>query len=134
MKSSHNLLHDWKEARLERSYISQVGFLGSSIRTSFLRAWVVTVVKVIFVFALVNVHMDVTSKIEENVALLDRYVHNDFSILEQPLIIARSKSKSPPVIVSANLQPRGPSETQSTAAVAGDSTATPSAPSGQALQ
>ena len=134
MKSSHNLLHDWKEARLEKSYISQVGFLGSSIRTSFLRAWVVTAVKVLFVFALVNMHIDVTAKIEENVALLDRYVHNDFAIPEQPLIIARSKPKPAPVIVSLSLEPRGPSQTQSTAAVAGDSTATPSAPSGQAPQ
>lgn len=128
MKSSHNLLHDWKEARLERSYLSQVGFLGSSIRTSFLRAWLVTAVKVLFVFTFLNFHVDVAAKLEENVALLDRYVHNDFSIPEQSILVApgKTKSKKAPVVVTLNLQPRGPSESPSTAEVAGDSTAIPS--------
>ncbi len=117
MKSGQkNILHDWKAARMERSYLSQVEFLGSGIRVSFLRAWLVTAVKVMFIFAFMNFHIDVTAKLEENVLLLDRYIHNDFPIPAATIHPPRSNP-----VASAGLQPRGPS----TATVAGDSTIIP---------
>lgn len=127
-----NLVHDWKSARLEKSYISQVGFLGSGIRTSFLHAWVVTVVKVLIIFAFMNMHVDLSAKIEENVALLDRYVRDDFSMPVEPLRVAKIQSKPPLVILAEGFEPRGPSPAQgngelSTATVAGDSTTIESA-------
>ena len=129
MKSSHNLLRDWKAARIEKSYLSQVEFLGSSIRTSFLRAWAVTALKVIVIFTLMNLNIDVVSKMEENVALLDSYLRNDYSTLNivTPLAFAARKP-STQVIVSVNVEPRGPSPDTSTltndlptATVAGES-------------
>ena len=129
MKSSHNLLRDWKAARIEKSYLSQVEFLGSSIRTSFLRAWAVTALKVIVIFALMNLNIDVVSKMEENVALLDSYLRNDYStIYEAAPLVVKSRKPVTPVVVSVNVEPRGPSLNTNnpindlpTAAVAGDS-------------
>lgn len=129
MQSSHNLLHDWKAARIEKSYISQVGFLGSSIRTSFLRAWAVTAVKVLVIFTLMNLNIDVVSKMQDNVALLDSYMRDDYSIyLVDATPIATKKTEvSIPVIAVANLEPRGPSlNLASSSTVAGDSTIIPS--------
>lgn len=120
---SKNILHDWKTARMERSYLSQVEFLGSTMRVSFLRAWAVTAMKVLFVFAFMNFHVDVASKLEENVLLLDRYINNDFQI-EAPVLANTPRRQMIPKVITANIEPRGPLAVESVpqAAVAGDST------------
>jgi hypothetical protein len=121
-----NILHDWKAARMEKSYLSQVEFLGSGIRTSFLRAWVISAVKVLFIFALMNMHIDFVSKLEENVSLLDQYLRNDYIVQSELPIVARVHTIRTPLIVSVNLEPRGPKPELNSAAVAGDSTSDPS--------
>lgn len=115
-----NILHDWKAARMERSYLSQVEFLGSGIRVSFLRAWLVTSVKVLVIFAFMNFHVDVASKMEENIALLDKYIHNDFQIDLSTMRVAKARISKPTLIESVAIEPRGPNPT-----VAGDSTNIP---------
>lgn len=118
--NSKNILHDWKAARMERSYLSQIEFLGSTLRVSFLRAWLVTAGKVLIIFAFMSFHVDVASKMEENIVLLDNYIRNDFSVPNMqtlPKAIARSNG----------FQPRGPyvPQTPMHAEVAGDSTTEP---------
>ncbi len=121
-----NMLHDWKAARMERSYLSQVEFLGSGIRVSFLRAWLVTALKVMLIFAFMNFHIDVASKMEESVLLLDKYIHNDFQIDTSPMRVANARlnpsNNVVTKIVTVNLEPRGPNPN---AAVAGESTTVP---------
>ncbi len=121
-----NMLHDWKAARMERSYLSQVEFLGSGIRVSFLRAWLVTALKVMLIFAFMNFHIDVAAKMEESVLLLDKYIHNDFQIDTSPMRVANARlnpsTEIVTKIVTVSLEPRGPNPN---AAVAGESTIVP---------
>jgi hypothetical protein len=126
MKSSHNLLHDWKAARLEKSYISQVEFLGSGIRTSFLRAWVVTAVKVLFIFTILNLNFDPVALVEENVSLLDQYVHNEYIVTTTTPMMHARRAMVPKIVIAANLEPRGPQSSEAIQTVAGDSTVVPS--------
>lgn len=129
-----NILHDWKAARMERSYLSQVEFLGSGIRVSFLRAWLVTAIKVMLIFSFMNFHVDVAAKMEENIVLMDKLIHDDFAVDLSYMRVAKVRTASPKMAEVANLpektqssvlatgpiEPRGPSPS-----VAGDSITIP---------
>ena len=112
-----NILHDWKAARMERSYLSQVEFLGSAVRVSFLRAWLITAIKVMLIFSFMNFHVDVAAKMEENVLLMDKLIHNDFEVDLSHMRVAKVRVATPQQV---DLEPRGPSPV-----VAGDSTSIP---------
>jgi hypothetical protein len=120
-KASHNILIDWKAARLEKSYLSQVGFLGSGIRTSFLHAWIVTVVKVLIIFTMMNYNVNVINKVEENVSLLDQYIRNEYVVTDVSINTHHFR-RVPKVIIASNFEPRGPSLIAISPTVAGDMT------------
>ena len=70
-----NLIHDLKAKHKVKEKVPFV----YGLRTGFLRAWLFTGIKVLFIFSLMS-GMDLIGKVEENVSLLDQYVRNDYTI------------------------------------------------------
>lgn len=110
------LFHEWKVQHSQPKH--KPPFLGG-LRTGYVRAWVFVVVKVILLTAYFNGFNPVVM-VEQNVALLDSYIHNDYHIHPVPLVYTKHKNKT------VTLRPRMPEQAQSNfGTVAGDSTAVP---------
>lgn len=102
-----NLIHDLKA----RHHLpkEKVPFL-YGLRTGFLRAWLFTAVKVLFIFALMS-GMNISGKIEENIGLLDQLIRNDFGVAQYvPPVRDNLASKATKVVnfEEGPLEPRGP--------------------------
>ncbi len=81
---------------------------GSGLRTSFLRAWIFTAMKVLVVASIIN-GADLYSKVEENVILLDQYFRNDFyAITYDEDFLVKPKPVVPKIIITEKFEPRGP--------------------------
>ncbi len=81
---------------------------GSGLRTSFLRVWLFTAIKVLVLASLIN-GANLYSKVEENVILLDQYFRNDFyAITSDEDFFVKPRPIIPKIIVTQNFEPRGP--------------------------
>lgn len=84
----------------------------SNLRISFLRAWFFTALKVLFIAGLLS-GTGLFATVEKNTLLLDSYVRGDFSAyqnsyLPQPVRHGSLTKIVSKIIITQNLEPRGP--------------------------
>jgi hypothetical protein len=100
-----NLIHD---LRVKHKVKEQIPFV-YGLRTGFLRAWLFTGLKVLFIFSLLN-GTDLVGKLEANISLLDQYVRDDYTVLQNaPIILPHLPKKTAekvPIVVGL-IEPRG---------------------------
>jgi hypothetical protein len=120
-----NLIRDMKELHEHKMKTKPPFFYG--LRTGVLRAWLFATVKVLFLVGIMS-GLDIAGKIEENIALLDQYVRNDFTVASEIQLTARPRERNPMVVQS----PARKRVIESRGAVAAEMTAnTALAPAGQ---
>ncbi len=104
-----NLIHDLK---MKHAAQHKPPFFGG-LRTGYLRAWLFVVFKVFLIVSLLQ-GGGIMMKLQEDVALLDQYVRDDFPIVEYDFAVMptlpsdRPHQQIPKVILASSLEPRGP--------------------------